>query len=175
MKKHLVLLGISLMIITAALIGAISIRTGLPPFSAGSLPQITLVSFTGIWDFHHPNSSLIGFEVSVTNPNDTPIEVQFPLCTILDDQGMVVVSYRPHFSVANLTDFQVNNQTILLPAHQTITLHSSEGIIKSSVSDYCWEYLSSLNTVSIAGIMQINGHLHWFASNPCEIILPICK
>jgi hypothetical protein len=174
MKEKMVLIGASLMLFSVVLVGctALEVNTQNPPRI--KIPAFTLGSFIGIWDFHHPNTSLIEFHLSIENPNNEAIDVQLLFLYVIDTQGNLLLSFRPNTLIFN--NLQSDTEHHMVHANENLTLYLYQNIQKDAVSAYCWNYLSTpLNTVSISGLYRLNGDLQWFESNLCEIDVPICK
>jgi hypothetical protein len=170
-NNKLMIVGISLVVVGVTLSGCATMGNQQPD----GLPIFTLLSFNGIWDFHHPNASFIEFDISVVNPSDDDIEVQILVFTILDDHGNVLLSFRPGHEVA-VDGAQSTTWVFSLKAHESITVHSSQSVFRDFVSDYCWAFLGTpLHNVSVSGFYQVNGDLQWFESNGCHIDIPVCK
>jgi hypothetical protein len=164
MNEKILVVGISLILLSLTLIGFTALGDLNQNTNFVNVPIFTLLSFNGIWDFHHPNASGIGFELDINSSGDENIEVQLLLFFVFDEQGNTLLSFRPH------TDL------ITLRAHENITLSFAQNIFRNSVSEYCWNFLGTYsNNVRVSGVYRLNGELNWFESNLCEVDIPICK
>lgn len=169
------MMGIVLLLLAGTLIGSMLIgQPKTPPQTNGAL-SVTLQSFTGIWDFHHPNESSIGFEICITNPHDMDVTFEFLCINIRDDQGGLLLWYRPLFH-STTPSLQPATEIFTIPAKENITLQSTYHLKRNQTSLFAWEYLgTSLNQVSLSGLYTADGLLHWFETHTCGIDIPICK
>jgi hypothetical protein len=158
MKEKMVLVGVSSMLLTVVLVGCTVLEENTQNPPRIKIPAFTLVSFIGIWDFHHPNTSLIEFHLSIENPNNETIDVQLLFLYVIDTQGNLLLSFRPNTLIFN--NLQSDTEHHMVNANENLTLYLYQNIQKNAVSAYCWNYLSTpRNTVSISGLYRLNGDL----------------
>lgn len=174
-KNIPLMIGIVLILLAGTLIGSWLIGQPKQPPQTNEALRITLQSFSGIWDFHHPNESSIGFELCITNPSDQYVTVESLSVYIRDDAGGLLLWYRPFFH-STTTNLQPVNELIILHPRQNITVQSAYYLKRNQTSLYVWQYLSTpLNKVSVSGLYTTDGVLHWFETHSCTVTIPICR
>jgi len=171
-NKKIMIAGISLMLVTITLIGVATLGDVKQNAHFIKMPIFKLSSFGGIWDFGYPDVGSVSFNMYTENPNDEDIELQFLFFNILDENGTVLINFRPEIN-PNINCLQVGAESFTLRANENITVPFFKDIIKNSINEYCWSFLSTYpHSVRICGFYRLNGELNWFESNLCEVAIP---
>ena len=170
-NKKILMLGISLVMVSIAVIGCIS-QSGTKQKNTETKPPIINLESFSTWGLtkDYPNSTSVSFSIYIENLNDEAIQLQLLYLYALDESGNLLFSFRPTVDI-NLDLYnQLHSGEFTLKAQENITLGSHRYIYKNSISENCWNYLNSdLNNVRISGLYKLNGELRWFESNLCEI------
>ena len=173
-KKIILLLGITLMLISVAIIGCtVQSNTRQQNIEMKSI-VFNLTSFsTWYLTSDYPNSSSVSFSINIQNFYDETIQLQLLYLYVLDESGNLLFGFRPTPDANQDLSNQLHSEGFTLKAHENITMHCHRNILKNSISEYGWNYLGSLNNVSISGIYRLNDEMQWFESNSCEIGIAI--
>jgi len=112
-------------------------------------------------------------DYNIENFYDEAIKLQMPYLHVLGKSGNLLFSFRPTPDANQDLSNQLHSEGFALNAHENITMHCHRNILKNSISEYGWNYLGSLNNVSISGIYRLNDEMQWFESNSCKIDIAI--
>lgn len=174
-SNKIIILGINLMLVTITFKGLTTSDDIEKNVNSISLPVFELRFFNGIFDYHHPNVSIVDFHVYFENSSDDDLNLQFLYFSILDENGKMLCSYRPEVNVTCYY-LQFHTAEFTLKAKEKMSLTSLHHIKRDSINQYCWNYLSSAsNNVRICGVYKLNGEMQWFETNLYEINIPLCK
>jgi len=113
------------------------------------------------------------FPLFIENPNDETIDLQLIFLNLMDGSGNILMSFVPTLDPNIDLYNQIHNLQFSLEAHKNITLNGYRLVSNNSVSEYCWDYLCSLENASISGLYKLNGDLQWFNSKIDEVLIPI--
>ena len=173
-NKKILMLGISLMLVSVAVIGGIS-QSGTEQKNIGAKPPIFNLESFSTWGLteDYPNSTSVSFSINIENFYDETIQLQLLYLYALDESGNLLFGFRPNPDANQDLSNQLHSKGFTLKAHENITMHCHRNILKNSISEYGWNYLGSLNNVSISGIYRLNDEMQWFESNSCKIDIAI--